>query len=310
MTSTQTPSPRRTHVVAAGNEMEIAMEVAKDPAEPAVEDHADSHAAAEDERPVAAIPAEDEVARSPRSSRGREAKARRERRVPLPEASAPQLEAIEAALFAAEKPVADARIAELLSLPEEVPAAAFLEAAVRRINLSLELSGRAMRIRRLAGGWRVLVEPRFGALIEAMKGQRTNSRLSPAALETLSVVAYRQPITRAHIEAIRGVACGEVLRGLLERRLVRITGRAEEVGRPMLYGTTREFLLAFGLGSLSDLPSAKEFAQQAASGRGNRPATGEVHDGPDGTTVNNPSVDADASRHGSGHDTSSGSGSD
>jgi segregation and condensation protein B len=84
------------------------------------------------------------------------------------------------------------------------------------------------------------------------------SRLTPAALETLAIIAYRQPVLRADLEAIRGVACGEVLRGLLERRLVRIVGRAEELGRPMLYGTTKEFLQIFGLGSLKDLPKSED----------------------------------------------------
>ena len=92
-------------------------------------------------------------------------------------------------------------------------------------------------------------------------------KLSPAALETLAIVAYRQPIVRAEIEAIRGVASGEVLRSLMERRLVRITGRAEELGRPMLYGTTREFLQVFGLASLADLPQRKEFAADSPKAR-------------------------------------------
>lgn len=242
MTRTQTPPRRRTDRVAEEAEpvhlpqLEMEGSMPEEPASPK-----------EEPPSVEASVAGEASARRPDRRKGE-----------IREATVPELEAIEAILAAADRPLADARIAELLSLPAEMPSAAFLEAAVRRINLSLELSGRVTRIRRLAGGWRTMVEPRFGALIEAMKGQRTSSRLSPAALETLSVVAYRQPITRAHIEAIRGVACGEVLRGLLERRLVRITGRAEEVGRPMLYGTTREFLLAFGLGSLADLPSAKE----------------------------------------------------
>jgi len=179
-----------------------------------------------------------------------------------------QLQTIEALLFAAERPLADARICEVLSLPEEVPAGAFIATAVEAINASLEATGRVVQVRRVAGGWRVMVEARFAPVVDALKGQRTSSRLSPAALETLAIVAYRQPITRAHIEAIRGVACGEVLRGLLERRLVRIAGRAEELGRPMLYGTTREFLLAFGLATLADLPNAKEFAEPKARHRG------------------------------------------
>jgi segregation and condensation protein B len=91
-----------------------------------------------------------------------------------------------------------------------------------------------------------------------LRGEKQQTRLTQPAIETLAIVAYRQPIQRSEIEAIRGVACGEVLRGLLERRLVRIVGRAEELGRPMLYGTTSEFLKVFGLSSLSDLPQSKE----------------------------------------------------
>ena len=87
-------------------------------------------------------------------------------------------------------------------------------------------------------------------------------RLSKPALETLAIIAYRQPVTRAELEAIRGVACGEVVRTLMERRLVKITGRAEELGRPMLYGTTRQFLDTFGLASVKDLPKPEDFADQ------------------------------------------------
>jgi segregation and condensation protein B len=90
-----------------------------------------------------------------------------------------------------------------------------------------------------------------------MHAERQQARLSQAALETLSIIAYRQPVMRAEIEAIRGVACGEVLRHLLERRLIKIAGRAEELGRPMLYGTTHEFLKVFGLASLEDLPAVE-----------------------------------------------------
>lgn len=114
------------------------------------------------------------------------------------------------------------------------------------------------RARRLAGGWQFLTEPALGPLLGRMQKDRAQSRLSPAAMETLSIIAYRQPVIRAEIEAIRGVSCGEVLRGLMERRLVKIVGRAEELGRPMLYGTTREFLKAFGLSSLDDLPEVED----------------------------------------------------
>jgi segregation and condensation protein B len=101
--------------------------------------------------------------------------------------------------------------------------------------------------------------PEFAEVVGAFHKERASAKLSKAAIETLSVIAYRQPITRADLEAIRGVACGEVLRTLIDKRLVTIAGRAEELGRPMLYGTTKEFLDNFGLASLKDLPPSSEF---------------------------------------------------
>lgn len=177
------------------------------------------------------------------------------------------MEAIEVIVFAAERPLPEARLAELLELPADPPPAAIIEAAMNRLNEEFERTGRVFRVRKLAGGWRAMVQPRHHGILERLRGQRAQSKLSPAALETLAIVAYRQPIVRAEIEAIRGVAAGEVLRTLMERRLVRIAGRAEELGRPMLYGTTREFLQVFGLASLADLPQRREFAGEHG-GRG------------------------------------------
>lgn len=174
--------------------------------------------------------------------------------------SAEAMMALEAVLFASDRPLPDARLGEVLELPDDGATSASIERAVADLNADFERTGRVVRVRRLAGGWRVVVPAAHAEVIERLKGQRQQAKLSPAALETLAIVAYRQPIIRADIESIRGVASGEVLRGLLERRLVRITGRAEELGRPMLYGTTREFLSVFGLASLTDLPQRKEFA--------------------------------------------------
>ena len=133
-----------------------------------------------------------------------------------------------------------------------------LTEAISQLNTNYEETGRAFRIEALASGYQVLTLPTFGPLLARLKGERQQSRLSQAALETLAIIAYRQPILRADLESIRGVACGEVLKSLMDRRLVRIVGRAEEVGRPMLYGTTREFLRVFGLASPTELPQAKE----------------------------------------------------
>jgi segregation and condensation protein B len=137
-------------------------------------------------------------------------------------------------------------------------AIARLSEAVATLNASYAETGRAFRIESLANGYQVLTLPAFGPLLARLKGERQQNRLSQAALETLAIIAYRQPILRADLESIRGVACGEVLKSLMDRRLVRIVGRAEEVGRPMLYGTTREFLRVFGLASPAELPQGKE----------------------------------------------------
>lgn len=131
-----------------------------------------------------------------------------------------------------------------------------VQQAIDLLNQQYEQTGRAFRIEAVAGGYRLMTMPQFAGVLATFHQTRLSARLSKPAIETLAVIAYQQPITRAHLEAIRGVNCGEVLRSLVERRLVTITGRAEELGRPILYGTTKEFLDAFGLASLKDLPAA------------------------------------------------------
>jgi segregation and condensation protein B len=185
---------------------------------------------------------------------------------------------VEALLLVAERPLTEARIADILELAStdsddgegdetddeaEAPASTLspvqqVRGSIGRLNAGYEQTARAFRIVQVAGGHQVMTQPEHGELLARLRGDRQMSRLTPAALETLAIIAYRQPVLRADLEAIRGVACGEVLRGLLDRRLVRIVGRAEELGRPMLYGTTKEFLQTFGLGSLKDLPKSED----------------------------------------------------
>lgn len=164
----------------------------------------------------------------------------------------PLSQRIEALLFTADRPLSDSRIADLLGLDVASPSA--VAEAIDELNRSYAHTGRVFRIEPMAGGRRVLTMSEFGPLIERLRGSREHAKLSQAALETLAIIAYRQPALRAELEAIRGVACGEVLKTLIDRRLVRVTGRAEIVGRPLLYGTSREFLQVFGLQSLDDLP--------------------------------------------------------
>lgn len=183
-----------------------------------------------------------------------------------PCAEVPLAQRIEAVLFAADRPLSDARLLQVLGAGPELVSAKAIQEAVDGLNQGYEDSGRTFRIDSVAGGRRVLSLPQFGPLLDRLRGERAKAKLSPAALETLSIIAYRQPLLRAELEAIRGVACGEVLRSLMDRRLVRIAGRAELLGRPMLYGTTREFLLVFGLASLDDLPRLQEPVSKRSGG--------------------------------------------
>lgn len=178
---------------------------------------------------------------------------------------------VEAVLFSTDRPASAERIAEALGLiapaddagaarerEAERAALATVEACVGALNAQYEQAGRAFRIELVPGGYRVMTLARYAPVISAFDKGRVGSRLSRQAVETLAVVAYRQPVTRAELEAIRGVSCGEVLRSLIERRLVTVRGRAEELGRPLLYGTTRAFLEHFGLASIADLPKLEE----------------------------------------------------
>ena len=161
---------------------------------------------------------------------------------------------VEAALLTTERPMTAGKLGDLLG---RVGAKAVSEAAAS-LNELYEKTGRSFRIEKVAGGLQVLTLPQYADVLTQLHKTRAQMRLSPAAMETLAIVAYQQPIMRAQIENVRGVACGEVLRSLMERHLVKIVGRAEEIGRPMLYGTTKGFLEVFGLSSLKDLPKVEK----------------------------------------------------
>ena len=171
---------------------------------------------------------------------------------------------VEAALMTTDRPISPAKLAELVSSEQAKVTGKAISDAVERLNAAYEATGRTFRIEQLAGGLQIMTLPEYEAVLASLHKSRQQARLSPAAMETLAIVAYKQPILRAEIEAVRGVACGEVLRSLMERHMVKIVGRAEELGRPMLYGTTKAFLEVFGLKSLKDLPKAEEFAAKVA----------------------------------------------
>jgi len=162
--------------------------------------------------------------------------------------------AVEALLFASDEPLSERRVRDILGLRDVRAARRILQ------NLKEEYAqaGRGIQVEEVAGGYRMVSNPQFAPQIEQLRHSQRQSRLSQAALETLAIIAYKQPIHRAEIEAIRGVQVDAILRSLQERGLIRVVGRAEILGRPFLYGTTRRFLEAFGLKSLDDLPKVEE----------------------------------------------------
>jgi segregation and condensation protein B len=125
---------------------------------------------------------------------------------------------------------------------------------IEQLNKQYDKINCAYRIEQVAGGYQLMSRPVFSSWLKRLDHTTAPQRFSAPSIETLAVIAYRQPAMRAEIEAIRGVGCGEVIRQLMERDLVRIAGRSEELGRPYLYATTRTFLGLFGLGSIDDLP--------------------------------------------------------
>ena len=169
----------------------------------------------------------------------------------------PLRQVLEALLFASDVPLMGAKIAQTLGL-DSVRA---VKLAVEELNESYTQREAAFRVEERAGGYQILTLPQYAEYIQRLMRKRDEGRLTPAALETLAIIAYKQPILRVDVEAIRGVACGDVIRTLMEYNLVKIVGRAEEVGRPMLYGTTKHFLEVFGLSSLKDLPRADQLKE-------------------------------------------------
>jgi segregation and condensation protein B len=160
---------------------------------------------------------------------------------------------LEALLMGTHHPLTAGRLAELM----ELPGTKLVRAAIRKLNEEYEQTGRSFRIEQIAGGYQILSLPKFGEALQRLHQKEIDAKLTKAALETLAIIAYKQPILRADIEAIRGVACGETIRSLMEKHLVKIAGRAEEPGRPILYGTTKRFLELFGLNSIKDLPQGE-----------------------------------------------------
>lgn len=165
--------------------------------------------------------------------------------------------AVEAVLFAAAEPVHPKEIAAAFEGATEAEVESAIEALRERYATGIG----GLTVEQVAGAFRLATKPEVGAIVRQFFRQRNRTRLSPAGLETLAIIAYRQPITVPEIQAMRGVDPSGSLKSLLEKSMVRILGRKKVVGNPLLYGTTKQFLVHFGLNRLEDLPSIEEFDQ-------------------------------------------------
>ena len=170
-----------------------------------------------------------------------------------PHARGPKLARLEAVLLLADEPLAARRLADVAGLADAAEARHLLD----RLKELYDADGTAFQIEELAGGYQLLTRPRYHPWLARLKRTGHEVRLTPATLETLAVIAYKQPIMRAEVEKIRGVMCAEIIRMLMEKGLVRVAGRHDSLGRPQLYGTTRKFLQVFGLNTLKDLPEVE-----------------------------------------------------
>lgn len=181
----------------------------------------------------------------------------------------PKMARLEAALLVADGALSSRKLAQLALLAD----AGEVRTLIDQLNLAYDQSRTAFRIERVATGYQMLTRPKFAHWLDRLHQRQARLKLSAPAMETLAIIAYRQPITRADIEAVRGVASAEMLKQLMERGLVRISGEDDSLGRPYLYSTTRQFLELFGLRTTADLP----LADQLRSGQA--PASQTAPDG-------------------------------
>lgn len=160
---------------------------------------------------------------------------------------------VEAILFASSSPVNASKMAKTIECEAKL-----VVQCIEKLNEQYEAQGRTFRIKGVANGYQMMTRTKYFPVIQKMVRTRTSDKLTQAGLETLAIIAYKQPITRADVEAVRGVQSGAIIRNLLERRLVRVVGRDSRLGHPMLYGTSKRFLEIFGLKTLKELPSIEE----------------------------------------------------
>ncbi|OGR66892.1 MAG: SMC-Scp complex subunit ScpB, partial [Elusimicrobia bacterium GWC2_61_19] len=162
---------------------------------------------------------------------------------------------IETLLFITDAPLPVSRISQLCEIKNKER----LEGLLADLRKTYDDEGRTLQVMQVAGGWQLATRPEYGLWVRKLYQNKMTVRLTQAALETLCIIAYKQPLTRAEVEAIRGVEVIGPLETLTQRKLITVVGRRESIGRPILYGTTSEFLRQFGLNSLDDMPKLESF---------------------------------------------------
>jgi segregation and condensation protein B len=170
----------------------------------------------------------------------------------------PKLARLEAVLLISDSPLPPRKLASLAGLADATEA----RTLANRLNQVYDQSGTPFRVERVAAGYRLLTRPEYSLWLGKVHQREADLKLTPTAMETLTIIAYRQPLTRADIEAVRGVQCSEMIKQLMDRGLVRIGGEDDSLGRPFLYETTRVFLETFGLRDLNELPHAERLRRQ------------------------------------------------
>ncbi|MGQ3683612.1 MAG: SMC-Scp complex subunit ScpB [Candidatus Loosdrechtia sp.] len=161
---------------------------------------------------------------------------------------------VESLLFAAEEPVTLRKLTDIIEDADNT----LVQKAIEQLRQEYDTQGRAFQIEEVAGGYHFYTKPEYYEWISRLRKRTGETRLSQAALETLSIIAYKQPVIRATVESIRGVQSGQIIKVLMERDLVKVVGRDASLGHPLLYGTTKKFLEYFGLKDIKDLPKLEE----------------------------------------------------
>jgi segregation and condensation protein B len=161
---------------------------------------------------------------------------------------------VESLVFASEEPITLRKLTDII----EGADSAQIQEALLQLKVDYDAQGRSFQIEEIAGGYQLFTKPDYYEWIAKLRKKSGETKLSQAALETLAIIAYKQPILRANLESIRGVQSGQIIRLLMEKDLVRVVGRDESLGHPLLYGTTKKFLEYFGLKDIKDLPKIEE----------------------------------------------------